>query len=78
MRFTILTEEQRLRDRFEKRTKWHKKFAWMPVRMKTDPTIVVWLGFVLRKGNPRDYTPNAKWNWEYVEITFDILKMGPQ
>lgn len=44
--------------------------------MTHDPEVIVWMEFVLRRGGPRQYTPKIVWDWEYVESTFDVLKMG--
>jgi hypothetical protein len=76
MKFSFPTKQQRHEQELETYRKWHKKFAWLPTRMFNDPSVVIWFEFVLRKGEPRQFTPKIVWDWKYVESTFDVLKMG--
>ena len=75
MRFTFSTKQQKHKKELETYKKWHKKFAWVPTRMTETPDVVIWLEFVLRKGDPEKYSPKIVWRWKYVESTFDVLKM---
>jgi hypothetical protein len=75
MIFHIPTKGQKLEIEKEEFSKWHKKFAWLPVRMDSDISKIVWLEFVLRKGKiDRWSSGDLHWKWSYVESTFDILK----
>jgi hypothetical protein len=76
MKFTILTDADRRAFEMAKYSAWHKKFAWVPVRMSNDPTAVIWFEFYLRKGRVTNYSSKKlQWDWESVESSFDILKM---
>lgn len=79
MRFQIETKLQRLQRRRDTLIQWHRKFAWFPVRMTNDPTVVVFFEYVLRRGTDTNYSiTNPTWKWEYAESTFDVLKMRQQ
>lgn len=88
MKFTTLTPEQKeqeTRKAIEEKniarrnhdSKWHRKFAWKPVRLKSDRTKVIWLEFVLRKGSRTDRSfmsdETEMWTWQYLESEFDLL-----
>ena len=63
--------------RFERtdKTKWHRWFAWRPVRVSE--TTCVWLGWVYRKGTRASYVriddfsaighEEFYWEYEYME-----------
>jgi len=76
MKFSLPTKQQKLDRELETYKKWHRKFAWKPTRMTRAPEVVIWLEFMLRRGEARQYSPKVVWHWEYVESTFDVLKMG--
>lgn len=45
------------------RTKWHRWFAWYPVRI--DDYRLAWLCFVKRKGSCSYVGCNIKWSYDY-------------
>lgn len=62
-------------DRFNARLKWHKWFAWHPVRMTHDAVELRWLENVCRRGERDDF--NEGWIWIYadsIDAVADILK----
>ena len=58
----------------DKSRKWHKWFAWKPVKVRDEN---VWLETIIRRGRPQIknkwWQPNT--NWEYVNDEFELLKM---
>jgi hypothetical protein len=76
MKFLLRTRQQKHLQDLETYRQWHKKFAWLPTRMTEDEGVVIWFEFVLRKGDPTQFSPKLIWKWKYVESTFDVLKMG--
>jgi len=57
--------EKFLNNRKEKLSKWHKYFAWYPVRVSNNTCI--WLGYVERKAKYYSYFVGIE-KWEYREI----------
>lgn len=58
-------------------SKWHKYYAWFPVRTGPEKATKVWLEPVGRKGDWDSGYGDGWWNWEYCEIQnleFEILK----
>ncbi len=55
--------------------KWHKIFAWTPIRLTFQPTQKVWLEFMYRKGVRQGYhfERPIKFVWTYAESSFDVL-----
>lgn len=83
MIFYIPTRAQKLEKERDALSMWHKKFTWLPTRMDNDVTKVIWCEFILRKGKACQYIRGTfgtkiKWEWRYVESTFDVLKMDLQ
>lgn len=84
MHFDILTKDQKRKRRLDAERVWHRKFAWLPIRMTTPSARVVWLEYCCRKSVPQfhdTYRPKQagrpeQWKWQYVETEFDILKMN--
>lgn len=75
MRFRMLTEEERESRKRERLSSWHKKFAWLPVRLTHDNNEVRWLQFVHRKGEFVYGEEDCWYNWSYAENEFDILRL---
>jgi len=71
MYWDILSKEERERIKTEKQRQWHTSYAWWPRRMTEPATRVVWLENVVRR-RVRSY--HGRWEWEYRESSFDILK----
>ena len=75
MRFVILPKEERAKRKVEAQRKWHKWFAWKPVRMCYDNTVVVFGEFILRRMGPVGRTSySTVWGWQYAESDLEILK----
>jgi hypothetical protein len=63
MKFNIPSKQRRIVDK----SRWHKWFAWRPVRV--DYNDVRWLEFVFRKGSFDEYCPPfMTWEWQYKAI----------
>jgi hypothetical protein len=48
---------------------WHRKFAWLPVRVGDDDCR--WLEFVLRRGVRVSRYDGGYWDWQYQEIPLE-------
>jgi len=81
MRFRWLTRDQKADLKALKIKNWHKKFAWLPVRMHTDNNEIRWFEFVLRKGNARveenifGQSVVRGRNWIYADSSLDVLRI---
>lgn len=58
MKFKCETRENRF-------SKWHRKFAWLPVRLGDNDCR--WLEFIERKGTLSLYGWDYEWDWEFRE-----------
>ncbi len=81
MRFRWLTRDQKNGIKALRIKGWHKKFAWLPVRMHTDNNEIRWFEFVLRKGNARTkenmfaQSIVVGYNWIYADSSLDVLRI---
>ncbi len=85
MRFRRKTAKQRNHDKAVHLESWHKKFAWLPIRLTSDNNEIRWLEFVLRKGHAGYKT--SKWtgrryiaasSWVYADSSLDVLRIKEQ
>ena len=57
--------------RYKALHKWHKWFAWHPVRVPTSGRMsgqtMVWLSNIKRKGTAVGWIDYTHWVWEYKE-----------
>lgn len=75
MKFRIKTYREFREDYTEKRLKWHRWFAWRPVRMTDDEKDVRWLEFLYRKGKFVNYYDGGYgYKWIYADNLLDVIK----
>jgi len=48
--------------------RWHKWFAWRPVRVPNKGNEMAWLETVRRKGKYYSNYSDNGWNWEYENL----------
>jgi hypothetical protein len=90
MKFTVKTKDSRRAALADKLCNWHRKFAWLPVKVTTvesqgsDDEHYVWLSFVYRRfKHDREVILRSNTNpfwftgsaWEYIENEFEMLKI---
>ena len=75
MKFRVLTAEEKAKLIREKKTSWHKWFAWKPIRLSSDEHEVRWLEFVYRKGVYR-FGESDQCEWKYADSSLDVLKLS--
>lgn len=67
---------ERRHAKIERLSKWHRKFAWWPIRTEGDN--MIWMERILRKGRVHYRSGGTiRWDWSYKENIFDLLKMEP-
>lgn len=56
---------------------WHAHFAWLPTKVMGE---WVWMERVLRRGHGRlqPTSKDGKWNWEFVNSEFDLIKQAEE
>lgn len=51
--------------------RWHRWFAWHPVRVPRTGKTVIWLEVVQRKGELKDSWWDDRWSFQYKEVGDD-------
>lgn len=75
MKFVILSKEDRAKRKSEAQRKWHKWFAWKPVRMCYNNSIVIFGEVILRRMGPASRTSySTRQEWQYAESDLEIVK----
>lgn len=76
IRLRIMPAAERRAKADQRVQRWHKWFAWKPVRLTSDHYEVRFLCFVYRRGRKYWHQDGHSWEWTYADNEFDMLKIN--